>query len=42
MKKLLVLVALLALPVLLSACNTIQGVGEDIKQGGESLERATK
>lgn len=26
----------------LSACNTIQGVGEDIKQGGQALDRAVK
>ncbi|MCQ8895856.1 entericidin A/B family lipoprotein [Limnobacter humi] len=24
----------------LSACNTIEGVGKDIKQGGAAIERA--
>jgi predicted small secreted protein len=38
MKKILfpVLVALLV-----SGCNTLQGVGKDLKQGGEALERAS-
>ncbi|MEI6305523.1 MAG: entericidin A/B family lipoprotein [Deltaproteobacteria bacterium] len=27
---------------ILSACNTIQGVGKDIKKGGEALEKSTK
>jgi predicted small secreted protein len=26
----------------LSACNTLQGVGKDLKQGGEAIERAAK
>ncbi|MGE5384273.1 MAG: entericidin A/B family lipoprotein [Betaproteobacteria bacterium] len=24
----------------LAACNTVQGVGKDIKKGGEAIERA--
>ena len=24
----------------LTACNTVQGVGKDIKKGGEAIERA--
>jgi predicted small secreted protein len=37
MKKLLfmVVVALFA-----SGCNTIEGIGKDLKQGGEAIERA--
>ncbi len=35
---LLTLVAALAL----SGCNTVQGVGKDLKQGGEAIERAVK
>ena len=31
----MVLIALFA-----SGCNTVQGVGKDLKQGGEALERA--
>lgn len=27
---------------MLSACNTIQGVGKDIKKGGEALEKVAK
>lgn len=25
-----------------SACNTVQGVGKDIKRGGEALEKVAK
>ena len=35
---LLSLVAVLAL----SSCNTMQGLGKDLKQGGEAIERAAK
>ncbi len=34
----LLLVACLSLP----ACNTIEGVGKDVKGGGESIENAAK
>ena len=37
----MVLLALLAAFVL-SGCNTVQGVGKDLKQGGEAIERAVK
>ena len=26
----------------LNGCNTMQGVGKDLKQGGEAIERAAK
>ncbi len=26
----------------LAACNTVQGIGKDIKKGGESIEKASK
>ena len=26
----------------LAACNTIQGVGKDVKKGGEAIEKAAK
>lgn len=42
MKKILLLISLLLLPLALSACNTLQGVGEDMKQGGQALDRAVK
>lgn len=40
-KASIILLSLLAAYVL-SACNTLQGVGKDLKQGGESIERAAK
>lgn len=42
MKKVLVMLTLLFLPLLLTACNTLQGMGEDMKQGGQALDRAVK
>jgi len=36
--KTLLFVALVAL--FASGCNTVQGVGKDLKQGGEAIERA--
>ncbi len=35
---LLVLVA----AFVLNGCNTVEGVGKDLKQGGEAIERAVK
>ncbi len=26
----------------LSACNTVEGLGQDIKKGGEAIEKAAK
>ncbi len=37
----IILLSLLAAFVF-SGCNTLQGVGKDLKQGGESIERAAK
>ena len=37
----LMLATLLALATL-SACNTVRGIGQDIKKGGEALEKAAK
>lgn len=36
-----VVIALLLLSVL-TACNTVQGIGKDIKKGGETIEKASK
>ena len=33
---------LLATTMLVSACNTVQGIGKDIEKGGEAIQRATK
>ncbi len=35
MKAILILVALV-----LTGCNTVQGIGKDIKQGGQAIEQA--
>ncbi len=39
MKRVLTLAALLTLP-LLSACNTMEGLGQDIQKGGEKIEKS--
>ncbi|MBI2958987.1 MAG: entericidin A/B family lipoprotein [Betaproteobacteria bacterium] len=36
MRDILILLVLAAIAV---GCNTVQGMGKDIKQGGEALER---
>ncbi|MBN8504403.1 MAG: entericidin A/B family lipoprotein [Burkholderiales bacterium] len=33
---------LFAALILLSACNTVQGVGKDLKKAGEKIEEAAK
>ncbi len=32
----------LAVSVLLAACNTVEGVGKDIQSGGKAIEKAAK
>jgi predicted small secreted protein len=32
----------IAAALLLAGCNTVQGVGKDIKKGGEAIEKAAK
>jgi predicted small secreted protein len=41
MKKLIVILTLLAAPLWLTSCNTVQGMGQDITAGGRALEKAT-
>ena len=41
MKKLTTLV-LVALGFVLSACNTVQGVGQDVQKAGSAIENAAK
>lgn len=36
------LITLITLPLSLTGCNTIEGAGQDIQEGGKSLERAAK
>ena len=38
MKKVMLIAALFALSVPLSACNTVQGVGQDLERVGETLQ----
>ncbi|WP_439655147.1 entericidin A/B family lipoprotein [Thermomonas alba] len=33
---------MLACTLLLSACNTVEGIGKDVKKAGEAIERAGK
>jgi predicted small secreted protein len=33
---------LLILTLVLSACNTVEGIGKDIKKGGEAIEKSAK
>ncbi len=33
---------LLMAVVFLTACNTIEGIGKDLKKGGEKIEKAAK
>ena len=39
MKKIIVLLAALAM---VAGCNTMEGLGKDIKKGGETIEKAAK
>jgi predicted small secreted protein len=41
MNRVSALVAICAV-LLLSACNTVQGVGKDIEKGGQAIEKAAK
>ena len=34
--------ALIAFVLAVAACNTMEGVGKDIKKGGEAIEKAAK
>lgn len=42
MHKTLLLILLALLPAVLSACNTVEGVGQDMSKGGEAISRAAK
>jgi predicted small secreted protein len=42
MKKWFAVLGMLFGVLSLSACNTIEGVGKDIKKGGEVIEKAAK
>ena len=37
-----VAIVLLGLMLVLSGCNTIRGMGQDIEKGGEAIQKSTK
>ena len=39
MKRILIL---LCAAFAIAACNTMQGIGKDVKKGGEAIEKAAK
>lgn len=41
-KRIVIIVALIAVGFLLSACNTTKGVGTDIENAGDSLKRSAE
>ena len=36
------ILAVAVLMLVLSACNTVQGIGKDIKKGGEAIEKTAR
>ena len=42
MRKLRMMLLVLLAAFVLGACNTVEGVGKDLKQGGSAIERAAK
>ncbi len=42
MKKLLIAALLMSAPLSVVACNTIEGVGKDVKATGEVVEKVAK
>ena len=32
----------IAIAVLLTGCNTVEGIGKDLKKGGEAIEKSAK
>ncbi|WP_409523853.1 entericidin A/B family lipoprotein [Nitrincola sp. MINF-07-Sa-05] len=36
------LVLIIALPLGVTGCNTVEGLGKDIQKGGQAIERAGK
>jgi len=36
------IVAAFVMMLVLSACNTVEGIGKDVKKGGEAIEKAAK
>lgn len=42
MRKLFFLIACFVAAAALNACNTMQGIGKDLKKGGETIEKSAK
>jgi predicted small secreted protein len=42
MKKLALLIVLLSTFAVLSGCNTVRGIGQDVEKGGEAIQKAVK
>lgn len=42
MKGIAFILAIIAASSIVSACNTVQGVGKDIEKGGQAIERAAR
>ncbi|MDX2217839.1 MAG: entericidin A/B family lipoprotein [Burkholderiales bacterium] len=42
MKRIVSVILSATLLLVLSGCNTIEGVGKDIKKGGEAIEKAAE
>jgi len=42
MMKMKLMLAMLALSLTLSACNTVNGLGKDIEKAGEAVQKTTK
>lgn len=36
------LIALILAGIFLAGCNTVEGIGKDLKKGGEKIEKAAK
>ena len=41
MKSIAIVMAVALLSVFASGCNTVQGLGKDIEQGGKAIQRAS-
>ncbi len=41
-KKIAALIALAGFALALAGCNTVEGVGKDVKAGGEKIEKAAE
>ncbi len=42
MKKLVSLLMVVIAGATITACNTVEGIGKDVKSGGSAIERAGK